>query len=202
MKTLQLTLVGLLLIGSYSCNEVKKNANEAGDSMEESMDGMDEDVNTMKDDVMGKTLTVQMMPKSGSEVQGTVTFTQNNDEVTMTADFTGLTEGEHAIHIHENGDCSSDDGSSAGGHWNPTSEQHGKWGAAEGFHGGDIGNMTADADGKASLEFSTDEWCIGCDDEKMNVIGHGIIVHSGADDFISQPSGDAGDRVSCGEITE
>ncbi len=198
MKTIKLTLIGLLLIGSYSCKEVKKDADNAGDSMEEGMDNMNEDAN----DMMGKSLTVQMMPKSGSNVEGTVTFTQENDEVRMKADFSGLSEGEHAIHIHENADCSADDGTSAGGHWNPTDEQHGKWGSSDGYHRGDIGNMTADADGNATMEFTTDEWCIGCDDEEMNIIGHGVIVHDGADDFTSQPSGDAGSRVSCGEISQ
>lgn len=199
MKTIQLTLIGLLLIGSYSCKETKKNANEAGDSMEENMDDMNDDAN----DMMGKTLTVEMMPRSGSEVEGTVTFTQKNDEVTMEANFSGLTaDGEHAIHIHDNADCSADDGTSAGGHWNPTDEKHGKWGDAEGFHDGDIGNLTADAEGNATMEFTTDKWCIGCDDDQKNIIGHGIIVHKDADDFTSQPSGAAGSRVSCGEITE
>lgn len=202
MKTIHLTLVGLLLLGSYSCKEVKKDADEAKDSMEEGMDGMMEDANAMKDDMMGKTLTVQMTPKSGSEVQGTITFEQMAGEVHMQANLTGLTEGEHAIHIHENADCSADDGTSAGGHWNPTEEKHGKWDDAKGFHDGDIGNLTADADGNATLEFTTDKWCIGCDDVKKNIIGHGIIVHKDADDFTTQPTGNAGSRESCGEITE
>lgn len=202
MKTIKLMIIGLLLIGSYSCKETKKDADGAGDSMEEGMDDMQDDANAMNDGMMGKTLTVQMMSKSGSDVQGTVTFTQEDDEVTMMADFSGLSEGEHAIHIHENADCSADDGTSAGGHWNPTDENHGKWDSSDGYHRGDIGNMTADADGNATMEFTTDEWCIGCDDEKMNIVDHGVIVHSGADDFTSQPSGAAGSRVSCGEISQ
>ena len=203
MKTLQLTLIGLLLIGSYSCKETKKDAEAAGDSMEESMDGMADDANAMKEDMMGKSLMVQMSPTSGNTVEGTVTFTQMDDAVKMEAEFTGLApDGEHAIHIHENADCSSEDGKSAGGHWNPTDEPHGKWESAEGYHSGDLGNLMADAEGKASMEFTTQQWCIGCDDDKKNIIGHGIIVHQDADDFTSQPSGAAGARVSCGEITE
>ena len=203
MNTIRLTLVGLLLIGSYSCKEVKKEAEATGDAMEESMEGMENDVDAMKDDMMGKTLTVQMSPKSGSEVQGTVTFEQMGDAVQMKADFTGLSaNGKHAIHIHQNADCSAEDGKSAGGHWNPTDEPHGKWDSAEGYHEGDLGNMTTDADGNATMEFTTEQWCIGCDDETKNIIGHGVIVHQGADDFTSQPSGAAGARVSCGEILE
>ncbi|HEA22292.1 hypothetical protein LCGC14_0933280 [marine sediment metagenome] len=203
MKTIQLTLVGLLLIGSYSCKEVKKDSDAATDSMEDSMEGMDNEANAMKDEMMGKTLTVTMSPKSGSTVEGTVTFEQMDGAVQMSAEFTGLTpEGEHAIHIHENADCSAEDGTSAGGHWNPTDEPHGKWEAAEGYHSGDLGNLTADADGNATMEFTTEQWCIGCDDDKKNIIGHGVVVHQDADDFTSQPSGAAGARVSCGEITE
>ena len=203
MKTIQLTLVGLLLIGSYSCKEVKKDSDATTDSMEESMEGMDNEANAMKDEMMGKTLTVTMSPKSGSTVEGTVTFEQMDGAVQMRAEFSGLTpEGEHAIHIHENADCSADDGTSAGGHWNPTDEPHGKWESAEGYHSGDLGNLTADADGNATMEFTTEQWCIGCDDDKKNIIGHGVVVHQDADDFTSQPSGAAGARVSCGEITE
>ncbi|MGB2758345.1 MAG: superoxide dismutase family protein, partial [Maribacter stanieri] len=141
-------------------------------------------------------------PKSDSKVKGEVTFTEDDDEVSMVAVLSGLTEGEHAIHIHQTADCTAADGSSAGGHWNPTNEPHGKWGASEGYHKGDIGNFTADADGNAKVEFSTEEWCIGCDDENKNILGKGVIVHQGVDDFTSQPSGAAGARVSCAGIIE
>ncbi|MGB5361189.1 MAG: superoxide dismutase family protein, partial [Eudoraea sp.] len=75
-------------------------------------------------------------------------------------------------------------------------------GMAEGFHKGDIGNFTADTDGNAVVEFSTDQWCIGCEDENMNILGKAVIVHQGVDDFTSQPSGAAGARVSCTGIIE
>ena len=114
----------------------------------------------------------------------------------------GLTPGEHAIHIHEKADCSSADGKSTGGHWNPTFAPHGKWGSTEGYHRGDIGNFTADAEGNATVEFSTDEWCLGCGDETKNLIGKGVIVHQGEDDFVTQPTGDAGGRISCAGIIE
>ena len=92
---------------------------------------------------------------------GEVSFvTEENDKVSMKATFSGLTPGEHAIHIHEKADCSAADGTSTGGHWNPTAEPHGKWGQDAGYHRGDIGNFTADANGNARIEFSTDLWCI------------------------------------------
>ena len=138
-------------------------------------------------------------PKSESTVSGTANFIEKNGTVTMVANLSGLTPGEHAIHIHEKSDCSAADGSSAGGHWNPTFKKHGKWGSAE-HHKGDIGNFIADANGNATVKFSTNEWCIGCEDETKNIVGKGLIVHKGTDDFTSQPAGNAGARVACSAI--
>lgn len=141
-----------------------------------------------------------LSPKSGSTVSGNVVFTQENGAVSMTAVLEGLNPGEHAIHIHQTADCSSNDGKSTGGHWNPTGEPHGKWGNTEGYHKGDIGNFKADAKGFAVVSKTTNEWCIGCGDATKDILGKAIIVHEGVDDFVSQPSGAAGSRVSCGGI--
>ena len=149
-----------------------------------------------------KKLTMSLESKSESSVTGNVVFTQDQGVVTMIAVLSGLTEGEHAIHIHEKADCSSSDGKSTGGHWNPTAQPHGKWGNETGYHKGDIGNLTADANGHATITKITDEWCIGCGDETKDIVGKAIIVHQGIDDFTSQPSGAAGSRVSCGGIIE
>ena len=146
-----------------------------------------------------KTAIVNIQSKSGSNVTGNVTFTETNGKVTMKAEVIGLSEGNHAIHIHAVGDCSAEDGKSAGGHWNPTNKNHGKW-MEEPFHTGDIGNLVANAEGKGTIERETDLWCIDCDDESKNIIGKAIIIHEGPDDFSSQPSGAAGPRVGCGEI--
>lgn len=149
-----------------------------------------------------KKLQVALESKSDSNVNGNALFTQENGVVTMIVVLNGLTEGTHAIHLHEKADCSSADGKSAGGHWNPTAQPHGQWGATEGFHKGDIGNLVADANGKATKTFSTDEWCIGCGDAEKDIIGKGIIIHQGTDDFTTQPTGNAGGRVSCGGIIQ
>lgn len=149
-----------------------------------------------------KSVSFEMEPKSDSGVTGEVTFAETNGTVVMVANLTGLTEGEHAIHIHEKADCTSPDGKSSGGHWNPTFENHGKWGAEDGYHKGDIGNFTADADGNATVTFSTEEWCIGCEDANKNIVGKAVIVHQGMDDYVSQPSGAAGARISCTGIIE
>ncbi len=115
-----------------------------------------------------KTLTVNLEPKSNSTVTGTATFTEKNGKVTFTAKIAGLQPGVHAIHIHEKSDCSAADGSSAGGHWNPTFKRHGKWGVGE-YHKGDIGNFTADANGNGTITLTTDEWAIGGDDDTTNI---------------------------------
>lgn len=145
------------------------------------------------------TNTYQVMSKSNTQTGGTAKFTQKGDEVVMKLDVTNLTPGIHAVHIHEKGDCSAADGTSTGGHWNPAKDDHGKWGA-EHFHMGDIGNLTADQNGNAMLTFKTDKWCLGCTDESKNIIGKGLIIHASADDFHTQPTGNAGGRVGCVEI--
>ena len=149
-----------------------------------------------------KKLSILLEPKSESLVNGQVTFKEENGTVTMTAMMSGLEPGNHAIHLHETADCSSADGKSTGGHWNPTSQPHGKWGVETGYHKGDIGNFTADDKGNGLIQFSTDEWCIGCEDETKNILGKAVIVHAGEDDLTSQPSGDAGSRISCAGIIE
>lgn len=137
--------------------------------------------------------------KSGTETQGTAKFTQTGKNVALDLNVYKLTPGIHAVHLHEKGDCSAADASSAGGHWNPTTESHGKWGHDE-YHKGDIGNLNADKEGTARLQFSTDKWCIGCTDETKNILGKTLIIHAGPDDFKTQPTGNAGGRVGCVEI--
>ena len=131
MKKISLLLTGLLLISSYSCKQAKKEAEEATEAVEENME-------MMKEEVTEETISFTMEPKSDSNVSGEVTFTEKDGMVYMTATFSGLTPGEHAIHIHEKADCSSDDGTSTGGHWNPTAEPHGKWGDEGGYHKGEM----------------------------------------------------------------
>ncbi|MGJ8685177.1 MAG: superoxide dismutase family protein [Nonlabens sp.] len=208
MKKITLAILALgLMTGLNSCKEsTKEEVKEVTSEMSYDDDGGDDDGGHDDDhhdhdgDMMvGKEVMVAMGSKSGSDVAGTIILTQGEKEVNMVVSLTGLTAGEHAIHIHENGDCSSDDGKSAGGHWNPTTEDHGKWGDHD-HHMGDIGNLVANDAGGATLTFSTDKWCIGCDDETRNVMGKAFIVHASADDFASQPSGAAGARVACGVI--
>lgn len=153
--------------------------------------------NSKSDD--SKKLNIAFESKNNSTVTGTATFVEKNGKVTFVAKIAGLTPGAHAIHIHEKSDCSAADGSSAGGHWNPTFKKHGKWGVAE-YHKGDIGNFTADEKGNGTITLTTDEWCIGCGDQTKDILDKGLIVHQRTDDFTSQPAGNAGARVACSAI--
>ncbi len=197
MKTLNLILLFTIALFVSSCQN-NDNGNE--DTDEEVMDTEMTADNTDESATNNQELIITLEPKSDSDLSGTATFTQSNGQVHLKATINGLSEGEHAIHIHETGDCSSADGKSAGGHWNPTNEPHGKWGSSDGYHKGDIGNFTVDANGIGQVDFSTDEWCIGCNDPQKDIVGKALIIHDGVDDFTSQPSGAAGTRVGCGVI--
>ena len=142
--------------------------------------------------------TAEINSASGSSLTGTAIFTKDGENITLSVAIRNASPGLHAVHIHENGDCSAPDATSAGGHWNPTDVAHGQWGVGE-FHLGDIGNITVGEDGTGSIELTTDLWEIGTGSD-IDVIGKGIIVHADADDFVSQPSGNAGARIGCGVI--
>lgn len=147
-----------------------------------------------------KTKTYHINAKSGTDTQGTAKLTQTGKTVELDLNVYKLNRNAlHAAHIHEFGDCSSADASSAGGHWNPTNENHGKWGAGH-HHAGDLGNLKTDASGTARLVMSSNKWCLGCMDKSKNLIGKSIIIHAKADDFRTQPTGNAGGRVGCVEI--
>ncbi|HQY21880.1 MAG TPA: superoxide dismutase family protein [Ignavibacteria bacterium] len=134
--------------------------------------------------------------RSGSSVTGKVTFTKEGNVVKIIADIKGLTPGKHGFHIHEKGDCSAPDATSAGGHFNPRSMQHSGHQTTE-RHTGDMGNITADESGNAHLEISDS---IMSFDGEESIIGKSVIVHEKEDDLKTQPTGDAGGRVACGVI--
>lgn len=104
-----------------------------------------------------------------------------------------------AVHFHEHGDC-GDKGNKAHGHWNPTGENHGKWGSAA-FHSGDIGNIQLNKKGNGSVIITTARWSVD-EGNQNNIIGRGIIVHGGTDDYTTQPTGNSGPRIGCGVITK
>ncbi|MCY3680095.1 MAG: ABC transporter substrate-binding protein [Gemmatimonadetes bacterium] len=145
-----------------------------------------------------KTALATIGETNESSVSGKAIFTQIGDNIKLVVSLANASAGEHAVHIHATGDCSAPDGTSAGGHWNPTGVAHGKWGEGE-FHLGDIGNMTVDDQGMGKIELTTNLWEMNTGSD-IDIVGKAIIVHAGADDFVSQPSGNAGARIGCGVI--
>ena len=140
--------------------------------------------------------TAVLSPTMGSTVVGLVTFTQVAGGVRVVADVTGLAPGKHGFHVHENGDCSATDASTAGGHFNPHHSAHGAPSSAD-RHAGDLGNLEADDAGKAHYERVDKDMTLNGND---SLVGHSVIVHANADDFKTQPAGNAGARLACGVI--
>lgn len=138
-----------------------------------------------------------LSPTQGNAASGTVTFQQNGDKMMVYAMVTGLPPGAHGFHIHEKGDCSAADGSSAGGHFNPAGKAHGYPLHAQ-HHAGDLPQLAANAKGEAWVEVTLDGLSIG--GGANDIVGKGVIVHAGPDDFTSQPAGNSGPRVACGVI--
>src|SRR6266699_1961202 len=127
-------------------------------------------------------------PTAGNKVSGTVTFTPVTDGVQVHAEIAGLTPGKHGFHVHEFGDCSAADASSAGAHFNPTNQPHAAPDATA-RHVGDMGNIEADTSGAAKLDYLDHNMSLSNDDR--SIIGRSVVVHAKADDLKSQPAGDS-----------
>ena len=138
-------------------------------------------------------------PTKGNATRGKVTFTQSGDKVRVVAEVSGLKPGaEHGFHVHEKGDCSSGDGMSAGGHFNPAGKSHGNVHAGGDRHAGDLPNLKADSYGNASASFDASGISVGSG--AADIVGKGLIVHRDPDDYKSQPAGNAGPRLACAVI--
>jgi superoxide dismutase, Cu-Zn family len=146
----------------------------------------------------GPRATAQLQPTRGNNVAGDVTFTQKGDKVVVVANISGLKPNqEHGFHVHEKGDCSSGDGMSAAGHFNPKGSPHGHY-STQARHAGDMPNLKADASGNANMRAELD--IITVSEGPTSVVGRGLIVHAQPDDYKSQPVGNAGARMACAVI--
>ncbi|MBA2689423.1 MAG: superoxide dismutase family protein [Burkholderiales bacterium] len=143
-------------------------------------------------------VTVTLQPTQGNKTAGTVTFTQQGNKVLVVANVDGLAPGPHGFHIHEKGDCSAPDATSAGGHFNPSQKPHGAAAGNE-RHAGDMGNLNAAANGKATLSLQVEGISLS-PGAPNSIIGRGLIVHADPDDYKTQPTGNAGNRVACAVI--
>lgn len=137
--------------------------------------------------------------RSGSQVSGQVNFTPMGDKLLVEAELSGLTPGEHGFHVHEGGDCSAPDASSARGHFNPAGQMHGHYHQMHAQrHAGDLPNLVADANGQA--RYRAEVAGLTADAGPLGIIGRSLVVHADADDYRSQPAGNSGRRVACGVI--
>ncbi|MDP3829091.1 MAG: superoxide dismutase family protein [Polaromonas sp.] len=146
----------------------------------------------------GPRATAQLQATTGNTTSGSVSFVQKGNKVLVSGEIRGLKpNAEHGFHVHEKGDCSSGDGMSAGGHFNPTGAPHGSHGMGM-HHTGDLPSLKADAGGVARVNFESGSMTVGSG--VTDVVGKGLIVHRDPDDYKTQPTGNAGPRLACAVI--
>ena len=143
-------------------------------------------------------LSITLLPKSGSNVTGSLSFTQDGKILRISGLVSGLSSGLHGIHIHEKPDCSADDASSAGAHFAHPGQIHGRP-AVKTSHLGDLGNIQAGRDGQVIVSLTSENLCLNSK-KPCSIRGRSIVIHEQEDDFRSQPSGQSGARVACGVI--
>jgi Cu-Zn family superoxide dismutase len=139
----------------------------------------------------------KIQPRAGSPLTGRATFVEHNGGVEVVITLKNAPPGWHAVHVHETGDCSADDFTSSGGHFNPDGHVHGAPDAMQ-HHAGDLGNLWVNEDGDGYHSVFMPELTVR--DGTHSVRGRAIIVHEAADDLVTQPTGGAGARIGCGEI--
>ncbi|SIT92936.1 superoxide dismutase family protein [Edaphobacillus lindanitolerans] len=146
-------------------------------------------------------VNVPLKDADGAEVANAVLSEGEDGMVHVDLTVKNLPPGKHAFHIHETGMCEAPDFESAGGHYNPEDKEHGK-DSTDGKHAGDFDNIEVNEDGKAEVQFDTDQVTLkeGEDNTVFTEDGTALVIHSGEDDYTSQPAGDAGDRIACGVI--
>jgi len=143
--------------------------------------------------------TAALAPTQGNDTSGTITFAVVDGGIRATGEVRGLPPGtEHGFHVHEKGDCSAPDATSAGGHFNPATTDHGRVGHGV-HHGGDSDNIVANDQGVAIVDTLLQGVTLG-DGAATDIVGKGVIVHADADDYVTQPTGNAGARLACGVI--
>ena len=143
--------------------------------------------------------SAMLEPTEGNQTRGELRFAAVGDRIEVTGTISGLPgNSTHGFHVHETGDCSAPDATSAGGHFNPAGTEHGRVGQ-DAHHAGDSDNITADADGNATVQGWLEGATVG-DGAATDIVGKAVIVHADADDYVTQPTGNAGDRLACGVI--
>lgn len=187
MNYLNISILGFLALFFVSCS---------GGNMEQEMDTNQQENEAPQENSFTELVSV-LHATEGNDVSGVVRFSQSDEGVRVEAEVTGLEPNStHGFHVHEFGDCTATDGTSAGGHFNPEDQPHAGPESAM-RHIGDLGNITADDEGVAEADFVDPMLTFN---GPNNILGRGVIVHAGEDDLESQPTGDAGSRMTCGVI--
>lgn len=146
----------------------------------------------------GQKASASLESRSGSSAKGTVNFVWQGNDVLVTGNFTGLKpNSEQGFHVHEKGDCSAPDATSAGGHFNPDTKSHGMPGSGSN-HAGDMPNIKSDANGNASYSAKLNGFAVNS--SSNGILGRSVVVHRDPDDYKSQPAGNSGPRIACGLI--
>ena len=157
--------------------------------------------------VAGETVTAepareavaQLAPTQGNAVTGSLALAQAPEGVRITGMVRGLKpDGEFGFHVHEKGDCSAPDASSAGAHFNPAQAPHGNPGSAR-HHAGDMLNIVSNREGVAEVDATAAGTSLRGDPATI-IVGKAVVVHESPDDYTTQPSGNSGKRVACGVI--
>ncbi len=146
----------------------------------------------------GQKASASLDSRSGSNAKGTVNFVWQGHDVLVSGNFSGLKpNSEQGFHVHEKGDCSASDATSAGGHFNPDTKSHGMPGSGSN-HAGDMPNIQSDANGNASYSAKLSGFAVN--HGSNGILGRSVVVHRDPDDYKSQPAGNSGPRIACGLI--
>lgn len=196
-KVIYILNIFIFMLVMSACNGMNSKSNYENYDEEDA-----EETTVMGKESEGKIIEVDLKSSEGERV-GVAELKQQKDGVNIHIEVWNLPEGSHGFHIHEKGTCEEPDFESAGGHFNPTNAKHG-FDHPEGPHAGDLPNLVIDGEGGAQATFLAKMVTLekGKENSLLREGGTSLIIHANPDDYISQPAGNAGDRIACGVILD